>query len=306
MTMDSDRYSLVALSVTIGISLLSFLYYVWFHRRRSPNCVPVTDETAPTSKSTVESSSVQRRGGGASDVWEERRRRGIQAASMHVKPDVAKDQKPFGSSYYYAHNSTKAAGGYKDGLTMEDFTMNGPRLLRRNGQPVDDHELPSPECTTAPPVPDSTGRGDDDAPKNPLPSPRRTTILIHRYLWDDPGNGVGTIRIDVLPSVPQHREGTTTMPWSTIRCSVTNVSATLISNNTTSQKEEKGLLLEIEACHELEGVVVYTLRLPRLYGPVDKVEAMNKEKRLLIRLYKASTWLDKTNLQSWPHPQKTI
>jgi hypothetical protein len=74
--------------------------------------------------------------GGPACAWEERRQRGIPAASSHVKQDAAAS-KPFGSSYYYAHNSTRSKGGYADGLRMEDYTMNGPRLLSRGGKPVD-------------------------------------------------------------------------------------------------------------------------------------------------------------------------
>ena len=67
------------------------------------------------------------------DVWEERRKRGIAHAPTVVKQDSQETKKPFGSSYYYAHNSTKNKGGYSDGLKMEDFTMNGPRLLSKGG-----------------------------------------------------------------------------------------------------------------------------------------------------------------------------
>jgi len=46
--------------------------------------------------------------------------------------------RPFGSSYYYAHNNLKATGGYKDGLRTEDYVMNQPRLLSKNGVMISD------------------------------------------------------------------------------------------------------------------------------------------------------------------------
>jgi hypothetical protein len=312
--MDVDRYSFVALSVTIGITLFSWLYFGWFHTRRNlKKNVPCTERTAPVSKRKVEPSS-QQGGGRSSDVWEERRRRGIQAASMHVKPNVAKEQKPFGSSYYYAHNSTKAAGGYKDGLTMEDFTMNGPRLLTRNGQPVDDMDLPAASAAPSRPIPGPSSSADQDAPKSsmPPPPPARNVLMITRYLWDDPGQGVGTIRIDVLPSLQPG--DASLIPWSEIRPLVTNISATLIPSDDRRPKKDEalGLWIEIAARSATDGDVRYSLRIPRLYGPVKQVETMNKDKRLLIRLYKASTssssssWWDQSHKQSWPHPQKAL
>jgi hypothetical protein len=64
------------------------------------------------------------------DIWEERRRNGtLSSNSGKTNPG----NKPFGSSYYYAHNNPNATGGYKDGLRMEDFTMNQPRLLSKGG-----------------------------------------------------------------------------------------------------------------------------------------------------------------------------
>ena len=257
----------------MGIALISFLYYYYYfyiHRR------PILPSNATTASRMEEESSVPE-----GNVWEERRRRGIPAASLHVKKDVTLN-KPFGSSYYYAHNSTKTTGGYKDGLTMEDFTMNGPRLLRRH--PVDDNETTTlVESTEL-----HSERPDLDTPPRVMPS--RT---IDRYLWDDPGQGgVATLRIEGLQSSSSQLQ-----PWSEIRPRVRHIAATRLPGG--------GLLVQIDVEEDATVVVRHSLRLATLYGPVDRVETVPTKKRLLVRLYKSRTsWWDASNLQAWPHPQK--
>ena len=87
------------------------------------------------------------------DVWGERRKRGITASSSGGKQSA--QDRPFESSYYYAHNNPNAKGGYKDGLRMEDYTMNGPRLLSRGGVPVSE-EIRNAEDECVPPTNDSS------------------------------------------------------------------------------------------------------------------------------------------------------
>jgi hypothetical protein len=253
----------------------------------------------------------------ANDVWEERRRRGIPAASLHVKKDVSnKKQKPFGSSYYYAHNSTKTGGGYKDGLTMEDFTMNGPRLLSRNGQPVvtDDHHS---EERNRPDEQNDLNESKviDITDSNKQQLSNRRIIYITKYLWDDPGSkdGIATIRIDTVPS---YQNNSDTISWIDIRPFITNIIASVTGNETNNSNKKDGLNVKIETSvncntnttNENDGVmnIDYVIRIPKLYGYISKVDTISKEKRLLIKLYKYSTILDKSNLKVWPHPQKKI
>mmetsp|Transcript_6383 Transcript_6383/g.9288 ORF Transcript_6383/g.9288 Transcript_6383/m.9288 type:complete len:445 (-) Transcript_6383:62-1396(-) len=59
------------------------------------------------------------------------------AKKAQPPPSSSSDKRGFGSSYYYAHNSSGTGGGYKDGLKMEDYTMNQPRLLSKGGVVVD-------------------------------------------------------------------------------------------------------------------------------------------------------------------------
>jgi hypothetical protein len=360
----------VASSVTVGIGIVTvvvslLLYFHWNYRddvipHRTKSTANVGTKTSgkqqqqqqqsqsshPIQNPVELSTSSQQQS--INDVWEERRRRGIPAASLHVKKDIThKNSKPFGSSYYYAHNSTKTVGGYKDGLTMEDYTMNGPRLLSRNGQPIDntnasnitDDSQPQLEnVVLTPSISASIGIATADASVN-QPQPSRRVLAITRYLWDDPGSstGIATIRIDVLPS-HQHNHTTNnvtaTIPWKDIRSSITNISTSII-NVDTDKGTENGLLVKLEAliattidcCKNdddgtigdgsappsaaatamtlsLPRYVDYTLRIPKLYGPIHKVETSNREKRFVIRLHKTNTWLDKSNLKVWPHPHK--
>jgi hypothetical protein len=226
----------------------------------------------------------------AADVWEERRRRGIAAASLHEKKD-ADSEKPFGSSYYYAHNSSKTTGGYKDGLRMEDFTMNGPRLLSRSGESVENENVSTTSvydvtATSSPePVASNCRRG-------PTEKSRRT-LQITRFLWDDPGDatkGIGTIRIDELPSSTKIAEF---LPWKEASECIVKTTAILINDN-------EGVQVKLETSEEFD----YVLRIPKLYGAVTQVEAVPKNKRLLVKLTKKTSLLDWSNLKSWPHPHQ--
>eukprot|EP00979_Chaetoceros_neogracilis_P000163 scaffold50_cov199-Chaetoceros_neogracile.AAC.3 len=89
-------------------------------------------------------------------------------------------EKPFKSSYYYAHNQHRKTGGYSDGLRAEDYVMNGPKLLNKGSE----HEVSTilDQAATTRPV-------------------KGNSISINRYLWDDDGNktGVAKIYIDSLP-----------------------------------------------------------------------------------------------------------
>ena len=307
---------------TIGVGLVTIASCSYLFRRKG-------DRNASTPKSLTKSlqpdDAAERKsritGNAVNDVWEERRQRGIQAASLHTKKDVTgKNEKPFGSSYYYAHNSTKTTGGYKDGLTMEDFTMNGPRLLSRNGTPVLNDD-PSIDLQQSNPDADKSVKGDACNHMNTVTSehPRRRVIQVSKYLWDDPGNkdGIATIRVDTLAALKN--SANEMLDWKIIRPFITNIESSVTEN----ANGDDGLHVKIQATIATIGsedntslphivdskqamLVEYILQIPRLYGRVQKVECISKEKRLLIRLYKQSTILDKSNLKVWPHPQKKV
>lgn len=211
---------------------------------------------------------------------------------------LAPKEKPFGSSYYYAHNDPNRTGGYKDGLKMEDYTMNGPRLLSKNGISVDNENSPeeSADDKTPPEAPDqakseastSTSVG---VPKQPA------AIPITKYLWDDPGDivkGVATIYIESLPTTSRKD---TYKDWKEVGGTILDVSAKI---------QNGGLLVQFSASLENKGnssspdtITSYELRIPKLFGEIKSVKTIQKEKRLLIKLTKAR---HNKNLEAWPHP----
>ena len=144
---------------------------------------------------------------------------------------------------------------------------------------------------------------------------RRRVIPVSKYLWDDPGgkDGIATIRVDALASFKANCSET--IEWKMIRPFITSIDASL----TGFGKDKDGLNVKIQAVvapnevialsalnddSKLTITVEYVLQIQKLYGHVEKVECVSKEKRLLIRLYKRSTIFDKSNLNVWPHPQK--
>jgi hypothetical protein len=212
------------------------------------------------------------------DIWEERRRNGtLSSNSGKTNPG----DKPFGSSYYYAHNNPNATGGYKDGLRMEDYTMNQPRLLSKGGVMASASETNTAETRAENPT-ISAGGGKGIFPV------RITSKRISKFLWDDPGdaNGIATIRIDTLPG----SAGTETIPWRD--ANIRDISIALVNG---------GLSVALES----ENGAKYHLNVPKLYGEVADVKKVAKASRLLLRLYKKKNrwnpW-DTKNLEAWPHP----
>lgn len=302
-------------TISVGLITIASCSYL-FRRKPDKNLNETNAQSVPSIQpvgGTSESSNLTR-SKAVNDVWEERRQRGIPAASLHTKKDVTgKKEKPFGSSYYYAHNSTKTTGGYKDGLTMEDYTMNGPRLLSRNGTTAIEKE---PSIYSQQPHSDDSGCvKSNDSSLNKNEEPKRRVIPISKYLWDDPGssNGIATIRVDSVATFkPKSSES---IDWKIIRPFITNIDASLSGVG----KDKDGLYVKIKAEIAADRnssasvlmddpkqtiSVEYVLQLQKLYGYVQKVECVSKEKRLLIRLYKQSTMFDKSNLKAWPQPQK--
>jgi hypothetical protein len=229
----------------------------------------------------------------ANDVWEERRRRGIAPNSSSKKEHYS--GKPFGSSYYFAHNSVNAKGGYTDGLRMEDFTMNGPRLLSKNGMsvsatvteaPEEAKELEPTTSSSAPPTLPAVTPAPPPATSNSTP--------ITKYLWDDPGDasGIATIRIDTLPPKGNNTSNLA-VPWKD--ANIVQVTATL---------EGEGLLVIATDGDKHE----YRLSINRLFDKATQVRTVVKPKRLLIKIHKQRkghlNFLGKSNLEAWPHPQR--
>jgi hypothetical protein len=245
------------------------------------------------------------------DVWAERQRRGVvvgAAASAAGGPpkEASGSSRPFGSSYYYAHNNPGAKGGYKDGLRMEDYAMNGPRLLARGGGGA------APALGDLQAAADSGAAGAPDGPSDATfaskrPKPRRV-IAVTQYLWDDPGTGTATIRIDRLPHPARPGE---TVSWR--EAGIASARAALTGDGLEAVFEP-GAAPSGSAGEEGGGggggggaSYEYRLSIPKLYGPALGVKVVPKmASRLLMRLEKRTGFLDKSNAKPWPHPHKKV
>lgn len=228
-------------------------------------------------------------------VWEERRQKGILPPSTSTSRTDTKSNKPFGSSYYYAHMSN-ATGGYVDGLRTEDFAMNGPRLLSKSGKLCDEPaptEHPSdPFQEQAVGVVDKPPPITESANIPPTSVPMNAEFFakdITRYMWDDPGDskGIGTILIEALPG----KTSTETIAWKDV-----NV------KSATAKLEGEGMKVLVTD----ENGQMYRLKISHLYDKASEVRTVIKPKRLLVKIHKKRTlsFWDKSNLTPWPHPQK--
>ena len=295
----------LVLSTLAGIGLLGVLFgiYRWW---TTPNYKKSSSSSSSKSSSSSSSTTPLK------SVWDFNK-----ALGRDSKGDATKkshDDKPFGSSYYYAHNNPNATGGYKDGLKMEDYTMNGPRLLSKGGMPVKEGEQKNVESEAILSQASSTGSGDgnsDAAVANSVESSSnetrqkssKPTTNITKYLWDDPGTGIATIRIDQLPignigGMGGSKVGTM-IDWKDVQ--VIDV---------TSKLAGEGLLVRIET----EGHGSYQLKISKLYGDAAKVECIRKTKRLLVKIHKKKnavlSWMssssNKSNMDSWPQPHRKV
>jgi hypothetical protein len=286
-----QRQTIIFLLGTLIVGLTAYLLYD--NRRknqpagsqspRSKSASTTTRDKAPTSERSTTTTPYR-----IKNIWEAGKSPGPS------KKGTDHTDKPFGSKYYYAHNNPNATGGYKDGLKMEDFRMNGPRLLSKNGQSAID-------------LMEDTLQDDDGlVEKEPISATSRTQSfsaqdpnvrMITKYLWDDPGdtNGIATIRIDVLP-------GKTTGEY--VDCKDVQI------GNVEAKLAGEGLVVKVnsnqDGCES-----IYQLKIPKLYGDAADVKAVVKPKRLLIKIMKKKNSVfsmkkSGSNLDVWPQPHRNI
>ena len=200
---------------------------------------------------------------------------------------------------------------------MEDYVMNGPKLLAKGGKRVEDdsgatksngderkdvHE----EGTGSSPA--NNNNNDDDTAGNNAPSVLlrppslpSNSVPIARYMWDDEAvasgcSDVGKLMIDTLPNKPSSAPD---IKWEGAGIGKANVTATLIGDNS------RGLLIAIDRSDKATGMQPkhYHLYIRRMYGDVAEVKVVVKAKRLLVKLVKKKNRLnlwDKKNLKPWP------
>eukprot|EP00816_Leptocylindrus_hargravesii_P005639 CAMPEP_0196802516 /NCGR_PEP_ID=MMETSP1362-20130617/2120_1 /TAXON_ID=163516 /ORGANISM="Leptocylindrus danicus, Strain CCMP1856" /LENGTH=269 /DNA_ID=CAMNT_0042173841 /DNA_START=43 /DNA_END=852 /DNA_ORIENTATION=- len=174
------------------------------------------------------------------------------------------DEKPFESSYYYAHNSSRQTGGYTDGLKLEDYKMNGPRLLSKSGVPVKDAPVVVNKFS-APGVEEDASSLSDES------------LAIKKFGWEDTDDAA-KIRIENLP-----KKGSIvhSISWEEAKIPKTAIEANLIN-------DDNGVLVKIKGNDGQD----YHLRVPRLYGMATEVKAIRKVKRLIVKI-------SKKNSRSW-------
>lgn len=235
------------------------------------------------------------------DIWQAGK-----GSSNDGSQKKAYNDKPFGSKYYYAHNNPNATGGYKDGLRMEDYRMNGPRLLSKGGKPAtengeDSGDTEKVDTAKEPESADgeskisstSTVKSNNNAKVGVAEPP---LLQISKYLWDDPGdwNGVATIRIDSLPQRNGTGGGGGLIPWKD--ANVESVEAKLAG---------EGLTVKVVA-----DKVNYQLKINKLYGDAAEVKTVTKPKRLLVKIHKKKTAvfsaLKDKNMEAWPQPHRKV
>lgn len=293
-----EESQVLPFAVASVIILLSTAYYFASRSKsRTTGTSASDDQKSSAARNTKETPSsgpdqtptTTHNNGGLKNVWDAPRN----TPSLVGKKDYG-EEKPFGSKYYYAHNNSKATGGYKDGLKMEDYTMNGPRLLSKDGKPV-----------TGAPVESSSTLGPPDesksvATKTSIQFADPRFIPITKYLWDDPGDskGIATIRIDSLPT----KSGSMPPMVNYSDIAIGDISAKLAG---------EGLLVQLteDSTSSASEPRRYQLKIPKLYGDAASVKVVRKTKRLLVKIQKKQRSVfssNKSNMDAWPQPHRKI
>lgn len=299
---NQDTMAFLAVGVSATLGLAAYLYFDKRNNKLAANNDDDDDDSAgnggKTNASSYKKKSSTSKCGGSSarpkDIW----KAGENKQASLKKPKAAYTEKPFGSKYYYAHNDSKTTGGYKDGLEMEDYRMNGPRLLSVNGLSVDNNDDSNDDGQKD----DSNDGSEEGTAANNANVAAPTRISAHdpdvknitKYLWDDPGNGKGiaTIRVDVLPG----EKFGEFVDFGDVN--IKDVTATLPG---------EGLLAKITVSGKK--TPSYQLNIKKLYGDAADVKVIVKPKRLLIKVYKKKHgFLSKNdnNLGAWPQPHRKI
>jgi len=223
------------------------------------------------------------------------------AWTMSTKEE--EEEKPFRSSYYYAHNSASSNGGYKDGLRAEDYVMNGPRLLSRDGVPVgvaddgdgdknNDKDISSNEAPVAPSMTTKDNVTSSTAQPTALVPTRKAnedSIPINRYLWDDDGNtdGIAKIYIDSIPGgTSTLNSSSITTKWADASLTKSDVIAKLLG------LKKNGLMVQIR--RQGGDSSRYHLHVPKMYGEAQEVKIIVRPKKLIVKVYK------KKKSKVWP------
>mmetsp|Transcript_24864 Transcript_24864/g.51594 ORF Transcript_24864/g.51594 Transcript_24864/m.51594 type:complete len:435 (+) Transcript_24864:22-1326(+) len=227
----------------------------------------------------------------------------IKAATSSKKSKQETTERPFGSSYYYAHNNPNSKGGYKDGLRAEDYVMNGPRLLSKGGVRMDVEDSLSSIASSGEKDENADSRDDNSRtsqsshnqnhdsdmqqrqPQQQQQQSQQKPIAklisstpITRYLWDDDATGnVAKIHIDTLPL-----SSTKSMSWQDAGITKECVEARLLGG------ENDGLFVAIRQPSNLsENERKYHLHVPKMYKRAEAVKVIVKKHKLIVKITKS-------------------
>ena len=251
------------LIVPVAIVTVTSLVVGWIFIRtsRPANSCHVTETDSSTDTTSAKTQKSVDNDGKLRNVFSVKQRPPL----PHADKKVNSSDRPFGSSYYYAHNNSNSKGGYADGLRAEDYVMNGPKLLSKGGVRVDheNHEPGAPEATienkTTPSV---------EKPKFISSSASKQ---ITRYLWEDDGGDIAKIHIDCL-----YNSSTETMSWEDASVSKDDVKVRLIGEDC------DGLMVSVTTKDQKK----FHLHVAKMYGSADSVKAVVKKHKLLIKITK--------------------
>lgn len=193
--------------------------------------------------------------------------------SANGRPSTkACSDRPFESSYYFAHNKHSGGGGYKDGLKASDYVMNKPRLLSKGGVQVVETTVNSAEDESV--AEDKSSASSEDVSEARQTPKMLASTPLTRYLWDDDGEGnIAKIHIDSLPI-----SSTKTIHWED--ASISNVEARLIGEN------NEGLYVGITFNYQGSSPRRCHLHCSRMYGSAEEVKVMVKKRKLLLKIKK--------------------
>lgn len=216
VTFCSTFLSVPTLSVTLFVGLLGYVILLHHYRlqKKKEGCFSTNRYDMPRESTVkVKAQPLVR------SIWDFNKMNKERTVSnsiniSHSKPTqtnaASNAKKQFhNSTYYYSHNKFTGGGGYTDGLAAEDYTMNQPRLLSKNGVSFLANKL-NAEARTSININSSHTKERTNVELNSAYRQPHKVIHITKYLWDD-SEAVSIIRIEVLPSIISQENMT---PWS--------------------------------------------------------------------------------------------
>ena len=261
---------------TFGITISTLMFIVaacafWFSKR-AKDVKPAIEErqkTVAKSKTTeiepVSNSEI------SAEISDGKKLRNVFSVKQKSLGKSSGSDRPFESSYYFAHNKHSTGGGYKDGLRAEDYVMNGPKLLSKGGVRVEEKKTESFEDESE----DAEQVQNSVSEKRPTQKMQASTPIT-RYLWDDGEGNIAKIHIDTLPVT-----STKTINWED--ASVSSVDAKLIGDN------NEGLFIDISYTIRDDASQVAKkchLRVKKMYGSAEGVTSLLKKRKLLVKITK--------------------